>query len=166
MQQAGFPHVAEHTTEGDINVKTSLTRVAILTVSCLLIGFGISADERAEKSSDVEKWRCASASASTMYLVTQNPGHFPEDKVVVRLSRPAGKITGKGEVFVAGILYRADFQMEGFDRRWYFGADREYSFVISPEGAGRYYDFSGVEQGEKIPPSQTYACISSSPDKN
>ena len=65
---------------------------------------------------------------------------------------------GKGEVLVAGVNYDADFVLEGFDRRWYFGEDREYSFVISPEGAGGYYDFTGVKSGEEILPSRTYGC--------
>jgi len=162
VQQARHLHIAEHYTEGNANVKTSLTWGAILTVICMLISSGISAEEKVEKSSDIEEWRCASGSAAGLYLITQNPEEFPEERVVVRLFQPVGKTKGKGEVSVAGVNYDAAFEMEGLNRRWVFGEDREYSFVITPEGGGTYYDFSG----NSLSPSQTYGCISSSVKKD
>ena len=53
---------------------------------------------------------------------------------------------------------RTMYSKQGLEHRWdwtgsYGGS---YSFVISPEGYGRYYDFTNVPKGESIKPSAVY----------
>ncbi len=33
------------------------------------------------------------------------------------------------------------YSRQGLDRRWDWGENGQYSFVITPDGNGRYYDF-------------------------
>lgn len=52
----------------------------------------------------------------------------------------------------------ATYSKRGLEHRWawtglYGGS---YSFIISPEGYGRYYDFTNVPEGESIKPSAVY----------
>lgn len=67
-----------------------------------------------------------------------------------------------GTVKVAGVAHRARVTREGIDRRWDFdlGSNRvyKYAFVISPDGVGRYYDFSGKGPGQTVTPAKTFAC--------
>ena len=71
-----------------------------------------------------------------------------------------------GRVSVAGTSYVSGFELDGLNLRWNFGPDNEfvqddgnyaYSFVIWPDGTGRYYDFSRSTDGAANP-SQTYKC--------
>ena len=74
--------------------------------------------------------------------------------VLVRLTRQGDS----GQVTVAGMTQFAMFQVAGFDRRWDFGIDEDdtfdYAFIISPNGDGRYLDFTS----ESVKPSQYYDC--------
>ena len=50
-------------------------------------------------------------------------------------------------------------ERNGLDHRWDWGSDSpNYSFVITPDGTGLYYDFSTVPKGEKTKPSAIYKC--------
>ena len=65
-----------------------------------------------------------------------------------------------GTLRVAAITYNTQYQVQGFDRRWDFGSVKEnssysYSFVISPDGDARYYDFTS---GASVKPSQLMWC--------
>jgi len=56
-----------------------------------------------------------------------------------------------GEIKVAGTTYQTVFYNAGFERRWDFGLtpnNLNYSFLISPDGLGRYYDFSTSNDGK------------------
>ena len=48
--------------------------------------------------------------------------------------------------------------MVGLDRRWDFGDELAYAFIIRPDGEGMYYDFSEVDDDEKTGPSQHFFC--------
>ena len=48
------------------------------------------------------------------------------------------------------------YSRQGLDRRWDWGANGQYSFVITPDGNGRYYDFTNVPAGESTKPSGIY----------
>ncbi len=69
-------------------------------------------------------------------------------KVVTATINEDGK-TGKIEV--AGITHKADFEVEGFDRRWNFGLQDDYTydyvFLLKPDGIAFYFDFPSVEAG-------------------
>ena len=64
-----------------------------------------------------------------------------------------------GQISVAGVTYFALFRITGFERRWDFGEEMKYAFIINPDGSGAYYDFSPVEEGETTKPSQLYDCV-------
>ena len=111
--------------------------------------------ESPEEILGIQQWRCISGLDWAMYKVE---GGFSDKKVIVRLSRPAGKEGGFGEVTVAGITHPAFFAVEGVNLRWQFGDDSQYAFIIRPDGSAGYYDFSGVDEEEKIGANQTYGC--------
>ena len=70
---------------------------------------------------------------------------------------PAGEQYGLGIVSIGGFVQGATFYIDGLDRRWDFG-DNVYSFIITPDGTGTYFDFSNVEEGESTEPSEAYKC--------
>ena len=108
----------------------------------VLATFGV----QAQGSDTVETWHCF-----TWIDI------FVRKKVSVELTRAT---EASGQVSVAGITYSALFYIEGINRRWDFGEDIQYSFIISPDGRGSYYDFSRVEEGETTWPSQEFYCMS------
>lgn len=122
-----------------------------------------------EASDGMERWRCLGLQDYRIWeaqvVVADAAGDifmptFPDYQVAVRLSRPVEASEGIGEVRVAGINYVAVFVVEGADRKWYFGERNEYSFVITPDRYGAYFDFSNAEEGERIPATRTYRCVS------
>ncbi len=84
-----------------------------------------------------EKWRCLD--------------HLAKGEAV-RLTR----VGGRGRVVVAGVAHPAMFRVQGIDRRWDFGDDFQYAFIIRPSKRGSYYDFS--MEKEKVKPSQLFEC--------
>ena len=80
------------------------------------------------------------------------------DECLVRLtSQREGGLSGTGEVSVTGITHSATFSINGFERRWDFGEDYDFAFVIAPDGTGTYYDFSNSEDA-RAAPSYIYLC--------
>lgn len=55
-----------------------------------------------------------------------------------------------GGIVVAGEIYRANYHVDGFIRRWDFnykaGEGYTYSFTIEPNGIASYYDFSSRDR--------------------
>lgn len=50
-----------------------------------------------------------------------------------------------GKIQVAGTTHITQYSVDGFDRRWDFGLQKDetfqYSFIVSPNGSASYYDF-------------------------
>ena len=111
-----------------------------------LATFGV----QAQGSDTVETWRC--------YGLRD----FDKNSVLVELTRvtAAGETQGFGQISVAGVTHHALFRITGFDRRWDFGKDLKYAFIIKPDGRGAYYDFSLLEEGETTKPNELYDCVS------
>jgi hypothetical protein len=67
-----------------------------------------------------------------------------------------------GAIKVAGVTHQAQYRVQGFDRRWDFGLQDDgsfdYAFVLRPDGAAVYFDFSGVDLGESARGSQVFNC--------
>jgi hypothetical protein len=67
-----------------------------------------------------------------------------------------------GVIEVAGVQHKSKFAIKGFERRWDFVPDNDfaynYAFVIKPNGAATYYDFSGSKSGDLIKPSIVLYC--------
>ena len=123
-----------------------------ILLKTLVLAVILTFDVQAQESKDIttEKWRCFE------YL------RFDNKAVLVRLTRETKNSVdlGFGEVSVAGVTYQAFFRVAGLDRRWDFGDEANYSFIIQPNGDGAYYDFSNVEVGGTTKPSQNFRCVS------
>jgi len=75
---------------------------------------------------------------------------------------PAPALTRTGFFLLAGdkTTTRAHYFRDGLDHRWnWLGADVrfKYSFIITPDGTGLYYDFSS-SRAESVRPSSRYQC--------
>ena len=104
-----------------------------------LTAFGV----QAQGGNTDETWRCFA------------PSDFNKKTILVELTRVtvAGETQGFGQVSVAGVTHHALFRITGFDRRWDFGKEMQYSFIITPNGSGAYYHFSTY-------PIQDFDCVS------
>ena len=114
----------------------------LLLVLLLLLAMSVlaSADE-----TQTETWCC-----SELFFVV--------DECLVRLTSQRERgLSGTGEVSVTGITHSATFRINGFERRWDFGEDYDFAFVIDPDGTGKYYDFSDSENA-RARPSYIYRC--------
>ena len=82
---------------------------------------------------------------------------------LVTLTRLGGVSEGYGEVYVAGEVHPAAFEIRGLNWRWDFGCnEREATypdaFVLAPDGVGLYYDFRPSDDGT-AEPRDRYACL-------
>lgn len=51
------------------------------------------------------------------------------------------------------------YQRAGIDHRWDWGPNRsDFTFVISPDGTGLFYNFTNVSPGESIRPNRVFRC--------
>ena len=109
---------------------------------------GVQAQENRKEI--IETWRCFAIS------------DFSKTTVLIELTRRTleSEADGVGVVSVAEMTYPALFRVVGFDRRWDFGDEFNFAFLIEPSGSGRYYDFSSVEDGGSTKPSQHFNCVS------
>lgn len=60
-----------------------------------------------------------------------------------------------GSITAGGVTYNTSFRMLGFDRRWDFGEDSEYAFVINVDKVGAYFDFGN---NKSAMPSKVIEC--------
>ena len=152
---------AKHVTRGMLDEKNFSSRnLLIFLVPIVLASCGGHAQTTLSTvmtEQTIEHWRCF---GDLDYRLSLLDGHFPEEKVAIRLSRVTGEDQGTGEVSVAGIIYQAYFRVVGIDLRWDFGEGGKYTVVVGPDGSGAYYDFSRVEDGGATMPSQHFNCIS------
>ena len=97
-------------------------------------------------SATIEEWECRD------YKYNSSENILAEAKV------NEGGTTGG--ISVAGVTHKTSYEVTGFERRWDFGLRKDstyaYSFVISPDGMGRYYDF-GSSKSTK--PSILMRCL-------
>jgi len=98
-------------------------RMNINRLITFLICFVFIGQAQADKL-PVEIWECSKDSA-----------------VIVKAKVFKGKRSGSIEV--SGVTHETSFKVQGFNRRWDFGGDEGYGYVllISPTGDGRYYEF-------------------------
>ena len=100
----------------------------------------------AEQGGTKETWRCF---AST--------DHRKATVLFTLVRVRSGDMEIFGEVSVAGVSHLAGFKVSGLDRRWNFGHDYQYAFIIKPDGTGLYYDFSTSGDGS-AKPSDFFRC--------
>ena len=137
-------------------MKEKLTPKGLLTFVALSLLATVGVQAQENRGMTTEKWQCLDRL------------DFSNKTVLVGLTRVAGdsEDRGFGEVSVAGVTYRALFQVAGFDRRWDFGEELNYASIIRPDGDGLYYDFSTVEDGGKTNPSQHFECVVAIPERS
>ena len=109
-----------------------------------------SADE--DEPVVIEKWECrewledrARVLVTLWWSVGMSPGE-----------------TGYGWVTFSAASFPAISNLDGLSMRWNWGPDEDgtwdYSFVIEPDGTGKYVDFSGASRGEKVSADSIYTC--------
>ena len=143
-------------------MSTSARSILVTVAATLAVALLPAAAAHSKTGKPVERWKCYS------------PMDFfgGKEKVIVKalryeMSKEIAAPFTRGEIHVAGQVYKASFTVEGFDRTWYFGpledldADKPtvFMFSIRPDGIGFYYDFSDVAKGEKTTSSQVFRCV-------
>ena len=99
---------------------------------------------------DGERWFCYTNLLSG--LLDQSP------EIVLTREGETDQPFGKGRILVADVIYGADFQIEGIDRRWDWN-DGMDSISLKPGGDGAYFNFRLLEPGEtSLPPTQQLWC--------
>jgi len=96
-------------------------------ITTLLCSIVFSTTSIATEFSEV--WKCNDSSRYD----------YDEDKVIVTAKVNKSLVTG--EISVAGVKYTTGYGVKGFNRRWSFGDDWGYSFILRPNGVGHYYEF-------------------------
>ena len=82
----------------------------------------------------------------------------PSPEIVLTREGETDQPVGKGRVLVAGVVWDADFHIEGIDRRWDWN-DGMDMIAIGPGGDGAYFDFRRLEPGEThVQPRQQLHC--------
>jgi hypothetical protein len=108
-----------------------LVAVVLLIVSATASAMG--------QAKPVEKWECRDYVADNW------------KNILVKATIDSARETGT--IFVAGVEQKTQFAVEGFNRRWDWGTSSSggtrFSFVIAPDGIGRYYDFGDATHLEK-----------------
>lgn len=93
-------------------------------------------------------WRCKDFVSRSGTLV--EVGVFTKDELV-----NSGFVLYDGGN--SGVL--TQYQRQGLNHRWdWRSGGSGFSFIIKPDGAGLYYDFSSVPSGEKTKASDVYKC--------
>lgn len=143
--------------------------IAIAVLICLseVSSIGVKATQAQEKPKPqiIERWECYDESQYRQWEFSQKLSRSPystlprEEKgpVLARLKRLKSGNFEYGEIEVSGSTQITMFTIQGINRRWDFGKDYKFAFVISPNKSGSYYDFRGSE-GKRVKPSQFFIC--------
>ena len=147
--------------------------IAILSFLSEVSSIGVKATQAQEKPKPqiIERWECYDESQYRQWEISQKLSRSPystlptystlprEEKgpVLARLKRLKSGNFEYGEIEVSGSTQITLFAIQGINRRWDFGKDYKFAFVISPNKSGSYYDFRGSE-GKRIKPSQFFIC--------
>jgi len=139
----------------------------ILFISLGIVGCSESVPEKVTSFADSEsydwkKWDCYDYGYSGKYLLTI--GYIPEIK---KDGFYEGKLFLKDATSPIDILY----SRQGVQHRFVWiddsisGLKQSYQISIESDGTGRFYDFSGVDEGVSVENKETYECTSSDLEK-
>jgi len=106
------------------------------------------------ESYDWKKWDCYEFAQDGMYLFTI--GYIPELK---KDSFYEGKLFMKDTTLPIDTLYSLRGVQHSFV--WLPTDKESYQIVIDSDGIGRFWDFTGAEEGESRDSKETYKCTSS-----
>lgn len=135
-----------------------MRRLAITMLATGLLGGAASPaaqTSRLPAPATGERWFCYTDPASAMLsdILESSP------EIVLTREGQTAQPVGKGRVLVAGVVWNADFHIEGIDRRWDWN-DGMDMIAIGPGGDGAYFDFRRLGPGEThVQPRQQLHCI-------
>ena len=135
----------------------SLTLVAILTSCSESVPEKVTSFANSE-SYDWKKWDCYEYGYSGKYLLSI--GYIPE---LENDNFYEGKLFLKDTTSPIDTLYSLKGVQHYFN--WFASSDQSYQIVIDSDGTGRFYDFTGAEDGEERTSKETYECTSSDLEK-
>ena len=135
----------------------SLTLVAILTSCSESVPEKVTSNVTSE-SYDWKKWDCYEFGYGGKYLLTV--GYIPELKTD---NFYEGKLFMKDATSPIDTLYSLRGVQHYFN--WLPTDNESYQIVIDSDGTGRFYDFSGADDGEERLSKETYECTSSDLEK-
>ena len=109
-------------------------------ITTLLLSIVFSTPSIATEFSEV--WKCKDT--------------FDHDEEKVIVTAKVNKSLVNGQIIVSGITHETrygvedfehttEYYVQGFNRRWDFGDENQYSFLIKPNGDGHYYVFKDNE---------------------
>lgn len=73
----------------------------------------------------------------------------------VELHKPSGRSFGEGFVRIDGATLPTTYSRDGLQHVWYWG---KYQVVQGLSGYARYYDFTGIPEGQRIKPAGVLKC--------
>ena len=124
----------------------------ILLLSLGLIGCSSTAPEQVKfdsESYDWKKWDCYDYGYGGKYLLTI--GYIPE---LTEDGFSVGKLFLKDATSPIDTIY----SLNGVQHYFVW---EDFQIVIDSDGTGRFWDFTGAEEGEKRDSKETYKCTSS-----
>jgi len=140
-----------------IKTVISLTLVAILTSCSESVPEKVTSFANSE-SYDWKKWDCYEYGYGGKYLLSI--GYIPE---LENDNFYEGKLFLKDTTSPIDTLYSLKGVQHYFN--WFASSDQSYQIVIDSDGTGRFYDFTGAEDGEERTSKETYECTSSDLEK-
>jgi len=141
-----------------IKIIISLTLMAILTSCSESVPERVTSNYTGE-SLEWKKWDCYDFGYSGKYLLTI--GYIPELNAEGFYE---GKLFLKDMKTPIDTVYYLDGVRHSFS--WFNEvSDSEYRIIIDSDGTGRYWDFSGVADGEEATSIEHYECTSSGLEK-
>ncbi len=108
----------------------------------------------AQETKIIEQWECFEPMRYFMWNLNRKLEKGP---ALIRLKRLKSKDHETEKIEVAGSVQSTHFRIAGIIRRWDFGRDNQYAFIINPQNAGVYVEFRGRE-GERVKPNQEFMC--------
>jgi hypothetical protein len=134
-------------------IKTLIT----LSLVAVLASCSESVPEKVDannQSYDWKKWECYEFGYGGKYLLTI--GYIPELPKIDGFS--PGKLFLKDSDSAIDTVYR----LNGVQHYWNWD---DFQIVIDSDGTGRFYDFTGAQEGEERQSREVYECTSSDLEK-
>jgi len=128
----------------------------ILLISLGIVGCSETSPQQVKfdnESYQWKKWDCFATGYAGDFILTI--GYIPELK---KDGMAVGKLFLKDSDSPIDTVY----QMKGVQHNWEWEANGDtFKIVIESDGTGRYWDFSGTEDGEMVMSKESYSCTSS-----
>ena len=125
-----------------------------ITFGIIVVIALIATASSAQETKIIERWECFEPIQYFMWNLNRKLEKGP---ALIKLKRLKSKGHETGKIEVAGSVQTTHFSIAGINRRWDFGRDNQYAFIINPQNAGVYFEFRGRE-GERVKSSQEFMC--------